>query len=119
MTTVKKIRDRSKDMIELGKSRVKFQDSMLKMYQCDWDMDKRLAELDWIRKEVSSDPHDAVRAGTRVFSSLKPSLKITPLRPDQINRDRTNELERGLMWELDLAFKRKGRPMAEMLKQAL
>jgi len=113
------IRDRSKEMIERGKGRVAMQNAMLKMYRMDWDMDSRLAALTWIRKEVSSDPHDAVRAGTRVFSSLKPSLKITPLKPDKINRDRTDELERGLMWELDLTFKRKGRPLAEILKQAL
>lgn len=116
---VKAIRDRSKEMIERDKGRIAMQGQMLKMWSMESTLDPKLAKLAWVRDEVSSDPHDAVRAGMRVFSSLKPLIKLTPLRPDKDNRDRTDELERGLMWELDLAFKRKGRPLAEILKHAL
>lgn len=119
MAKPKDIRDRSKKMIERDQPRLDMQNAMLKMWRMESTLDPKLAELPWIRDEVSSDPHDAVRAGVRVFSSLKPMVTLTPLLPTKANRDRTDELERGLMWELDLAFKRRGRPLAEILKQAL
>ena len=40
------------------------------MWQGDWSLPQELAELRWIHKVVSTDPHDAVRAGSRVLSSV-------------------------------------------------
>jgi hypothetical protein len=91
-----------------------------KMYHCDYDLPSELSKIAWIHKVISTDPHDAISAGTRVLSSLAPKPKVTPLAPDEDNKERANEIERNLSWQLKSANRRRPAPVeADMVQSAL
>jgi len=115
----KKIRQWSADLIEADADKVKMMRAMDDMWQMRWFLEAAIAALPWVRKKVSSDPHDAVRAATRVLATVMPKLRLTPLASNAPTRDRTDELERALMWHLVLAFNRKGKPLSTTVWQAL
>ncbi len=115
----KKIRQVSADLIEADAVNVKMMRAMDNMWQMRWRLPKQIAELEWVRKKVSSDPHDAVRAATRVLATVLPKLTLTPLASNIETRDRYDEIERALLWHLMLAFNRRGNPLQTILWQAL
>lgn len=115
----KKIRQISADLIEADEDNVKMMRAMDNMWQMRWELPGQISELNWVRKKVSSDPHDAVRAATRVLATVMPKLRMTPLASNAPTRDRTDELERALMWHLALAFNRRGNPLRTILWQAI
>lgn len=114
-----KIRQTSADLIEADADKTKMMHAMDDMWQMRWSLPKQIAGLPWVRKKVSSDPHDAVRAATRVLATVMPKLRLTPLAANIETRDATDELERALMWHLSLAFNRKGKPLSTIVWQAL
>ena len=115
----KKFRQVSADLIEANGDNVKMMRAMDDKWQMRWNLPDPIAALPWVRKKVSSDPHDAVRAATRVLATVMPKLKLTPLATNIETRDRTDELERALMWHLALAFNRRGKPLSTIVWQAL
>ena len=78
-----------------------------RMYHSQWELPHELKALQWIRKVVSTDPHDAVYAGMRVLSSLAPKVKFTPLRSDPDTKRHANEVEKNLLWQLKAANRRR------------
>jgi len=115
----KRIRRESADLIEADKDNVKMMLAMDDMWNIRWALPPQIRALPWVRKKASSDPHDAVRAATRVLATVMPKLRLTPLAANIETRDRTDELERALMWHLSLAFNRRAKPLATMLWQAI
>lgn len=81
--------------------------AMEAMWQGQWQLPKEIAELRWIHKVVSTDPHDALRAGVRVLSSVGPRLKVMPLGPGEANRALTDKVERALSWLFHQANRRR------------
>ncbi len=57
-------------------------DAMDKM---DWDMPSSMVK-DWVRKRVSTDPHDALKTMTDIFDTYNPKWEILPLGESDINR---------------------------------
>lgn len=115
----KKIQQIAADLIGADEDNVKMMRAMDDMWQMRWNLPPQIAGLPWVRKKVSSDPHDAVRAATRVLATVMPKLRLTPLASNIETRDATDELERALMWHLSLAFNRKGKPLSTIVWQAL
>lgn len=68
---------------------------------------KSVAKLKWIHKVVSTDPHDALRAGTRVLSSVEPRIKVHPMGTDEEARALANKTERALSWHFKNASRRR------------
>jgi len=66
-----------------------------------------LESLDWIMPIETSDAHDAIRAGTRVLSTLDPKVTFWPRNPNPENRKRASEIEHNLKWFLINASKRR------------
>lgn len=89
------------------------------MWNMKWELPPELADLDWVRKMVSSDPHDAVRAGTRVLATIIPSLTLTPLTPNQETREQMDRIEKGLVWHFENAMRRKGSPLFDIVRHAM
>jgi hypothetical protein len=89
------------------------------MWHMKWNLPNELAQLDWIRPEVSSDPHDAIRAGTRVLATIMPKLSIDPTAPNQETRDATDRMERALMWHFENACKRRHNPLHDIVRHAM
>ena len=106
-------------MIRKDADNLRMMQEMDNMWHGNWSLPEALSGLRWIRKTVSSDPHDAVRAGTRVLSSVSPRLKMTPLAPNDEDREKTGRIERALSWHLDNAFRRRGRPLHDIVRHAI
>ncbi len=86
----------------------------------NYDLPDEMSALPWIHKVVSSDPHDAIRTGTRVLSSVQPRIKVHPLLGDPTNKKRADEIEQMLSWWYAGASKR-GRATVtrDLVKSAL
>jgi hypothetical protein len=69
----------AQSMIAADRERDRMLRAMDDMWHNRWALPPNVAGLKWIHKVVSSDPHDAVRAGTRVLSSVAPRITVQPL----------------------------------------
>src|SRR3970040_2991699 len=88
----------AQEMIAADQRRDGMLGAMDDMWQARWALPPAVAGLKWIHKVVSSDPHDAVRAGTRVLSSVAPRLTVHPLGGGDAGRARVEQIERALAW---------------------
>src|SRR3990172_6342320 len=70
------------------------------MYHAEWNLPPEMTELQWMRKEVSSDPHDAVDAAIKTLTSKQPSITYLPLASNIQTKKRANDCERNLEWQL-------------------
>jgi hypothetical protein len=77
------------------------------MWQARWSLPPRVAELGWVHKVVSTDPHDALRAGTRVLSSQAARIRLTVTGGTARARQRADHLERALAWHFHNAARRR------------
>lgn len=103
----KEIHDIAKEMIENDRRRDKMFEAMDKMYRGEWALPKEVEKPDWIRKVTSTDPHDAIRAGTRVLTSLDERIKYYPLENTEDARRKANKVENALKWWLFNASRRR------------
>lgn len=94
-------------MIEADRPRDEMLRAMDAMWQNRWSLPDNVAGLRWIHKVVSSDPHDAIRAGTRVLSSVGPQVKLQPMGTGGPNRARADKIERALGWHFRNASRRR------------
>lgn len=91
-----------------------------RMYHSEWDMPAEFTAAQWIRRVVSTDPHDAIYAGMRVLSSIAPRIRFTPLRSDPDTKRTANEIEKNLSWQLKAANRRRPQKVeADVVHSAL
>jgi len=101
-----------------AQNQIMFRD-IKKMWDMEWQLPPNLAALDWVRKEVSSDAHDAVRAGTRVLATLTPKVNIAPLAPNRQSREAMDRIERALTWHFENAVRRNGSAMYDIVRYSM
>lgn len=77
------------------------------MWQTRWNLPRRVAELGWLHKVVSTDPHDALRAGTRVLSSQRPRIRLTVVGGAARATRRADAVEQALTWHFHQASRRR------------
>jgi hypothetical protein len=94
-------------MIEQDREKDQMLAAMEAMWQGDWQLPREIADLRWIHKVVSTDPHDALRAGVRVLSSVGPRVKVMPMGPGETNQAQTEQVERALSWLFHQANRRR------------
>jgi hypothetical protein len=97
----------AESMIVADRERDRMLRAMDDMWHNRWGLPPNVAGLKWIHKVVSSDPHDAVRAGTRVLSSVAPRIAVQPLGAGEAERDQAESLERALAWHFKAASRRR------------
>jgi hypothetical protein len=97
----------AQDMIAADRERDQMLRAMDDMWHNRWSLPSNVAGLKWIHKVVSSDPHDAIRAGTRVLSSVAPRITVQPLGPSAENRAKAEKIERALSWHFRNASRRR------------
>lgn len=97
----------AQDMVQRDAQRDQMLAAMDRMWRGDWSLPPQMADLRWVHKVVSSDPHDALRAGTRVLSSVEPYIKVQPLAGDEAQRGNADKLERALSWLFRNASRRR------------
>ena len=90
------------------------------IYHLNWSMPKEMQSVDWIRPFISTDAHDAIMAGTRVLSSMRPRVRKHPYAPDLSNKTKANNDEQNLVWQLMAANKLRSRSVeSEVVKSSL
>jgi hypothetical protein len=97
----------AQEMIAADRERDEMLRAMDAMWHNRWALPPNVSGLKWIHKVVSSDPHDAVRAGTRVLSSVAPRITVQPLGVDEASRERAERIERALAWHFRNASRRR------------
>lgn len=81
--------------------------AMDRMWRGEWKLPTRMAEMKWIRKITNTDPHNALRAGTRLLSSVEPLIKVNPIGDLVADREDMDKLERALLWHFKNAERRR------------
>lgn len=97
----------AQEMIAADRERDTMFRAMDDMWHARWSLPPSVAGLRWIHKVVSSDPHDAIRAGTRVLSSVAPRITVQPLGSGEANRVQAERIERALAWAFRNASRRR------------
>lgn len=97
----------AQEMVQRDSQRDQMLAAMDQMWRGEWNLPPQMADLRWVHKVVSSDPHDALRAGTRVLSSVEPYIKVQPMGQDDEQRENADKLERALGWLFRNASRRR------------
>lgn len=91
-----------------------------KQYHCDWSLPADLAAITWVRKSTNTEIHDAINAGTRTLSALEPKITFQPYVANEKNKERANQVERVLAWQLWCANRRRQAPIQrDFMKSAM
>ncbi|MCI0551713.1 MAG: hypothetical protein L0287_12215, partial [Anaerolineae bacterium] len=97
----------AQEMVQADIERDRMLLAMDDMWHGRWSLPSSVANLKWIHKVVSTDPHDALRAGTRVLSSVEPRVQLHPLGPNAATRANADKIERALAWHFRNASRRR------------
>ncbi|MFN2144560.1 MAG: hypothetical protein ACK2T7_04370, partial [Anaerolineales bacterium] len=87
--------------------------AMEQMWQARWQLPEEISGLGWIHKVVSTDPHDALRAGVRVLSSAEPRIKVLPVGLGGLPEPGLEQIEHTLGW---LFHQANGRRQSSVLR---
>lgn len=80
--------------------------AMDNFFNSKWDLPEALSKLTYIRKTVSSDPHDALRAATQILSTVEPHFQILPPLDDMEIKIYIDEVETYLRYIYSQAERR-------------
>lgn len=94
-------------MVQQDAEKNRMQAAMDAMWQGRWRLPEEIADLRWVHRVVSTDPHDALRAGVRVLSSAAPRIKVLPVGIGVGPDLETDHVERALSWLFHLANRRR------------
>ena len=97
----------AKQMVSADRERDRMMAAMDDMWHNRWGLPNEVSNLRWIHKVVSTDPHDAVRAGARVLSAVEPRIKLHPTAPNEDTRENADRIERALQWHFRNASRRR------------
>lgn len=97
----------AQEMIQKDRGRDRMLAAMDAMWQGRWQLPESIADLRWVHKVVSTEPHDAIRAGTRVLSSANPRINVQTLLSGEAGQLQSDRLERVLAWHLKQASRRR------------
>lgn len=95
------------EMVQRDSQRDQMLAAMDRMWRGEWRLPPQMADLRWVHKVVSTDPHDALRAGTRVLSSVEPRISLQLLGGEAGENGGGDELERALGWLFRCASRRR------------
>lgn len=99
--------DVASHMMAADRERDEMLRAMDAMWHNRWQLPPPLQAVGWVHKVVSTDPHDAVRAGTRVLSAVAPRISVQPLSEDAAGRGQAERMERALAWHFRNASRRR------------
>lgn len=99
--------DRAATMVSNDIPKTEMMMAMDRMWRCEFDLPPRIKKMKWIRKVTNTDPHNAIRTGTRVLSSIRPLIKVNPIGDMVADRENMDEMERALQWHFKNAERRR------------
>lgn len=82
------------------------------MVHNEWDLPEEIKlQADWCRPVPSTDPYDAVRAGSNIMSGREPIVRFLPMAPNEPSKRLANDMERVLKSWYNLASRRRPIPL--------
>jgi hypothetical protein len=72
-------------------------------YHCVYELPEELKGIPWIHKHVSQKLHNSIAGGVKALATKRAKIKKYPYLPDTMNKDKANEDERNLEWQLRCA----------------
>jgi hypothetical protein len=94
-------------MVHQDEEKNHMQAAMEAMWQGRWQLPEEIADLRWMHKVVSTDPHDALRAGVRALSTVGPRIKVHAMGIGQQRKSQADQIERALGWLFHQANRRR------------
>lgn len=83
-----------------------------------WELPSGWGNKEWVRKQVSTDGHDAIKTATNIYDTENPKWEILPL--GLADKDRAEELETALEWWMQRANKLgEGEPFRKALHNSV
>jgi len=108
----------AEEMVKRDEERDLMYEAMDEMWMSQWELPFKSDT--WVHKVVSTDPHDAIRSGTRVLSAGDPRIKLTPLGVSADDRRNADQIERALYWHfLNASRRRRSDTIADFVLSAL
>jgi hypothetical protein len=96
--------DLAESLIETYKPRNDLFAAVDDMFYFRWNFPAGMP--DWVMKTISTAPHDAVMTTVRTFATVEPYHKVLPMLPNEANRQRANEIETALRYNMRRAGRR-------------
>lgn len=75
-----------------------------RMINMEWELPGNWETKEWVRKQVSTDAHDAIKMSTNIYDTNNPKWQILP-RGGTADKDAAEELETVLEWWMQRANK--------------
>ena len=94
-------------MVRQDEEKNQMQAAMEAMWQGRWQLPEEIADVRWMHKVVSTDPHDALRAGVRALSAIGPRIKVQPMGAGEARKTEADQIERALGWLFHQANRRR------------
>ena len=94
-------------MMDQDKEKNRMQAAMEDMWQGRWHLPEEIADLRWMHKVISTDPHDAIRAGVRALSAIAPRIKVQAIGTGEKRKILADQVERTLGWLFHQANQRR------------
>jgi len=108
------------EMIEQDADKLEIQGMSDDMYYLNWELPGELEEVEWIRKQIDLQPHNAIFGAARIYSTLLPNVKIDPVAKGKENKQRANELETWVKWMFEnAAMRRETAALRDILLSAI
>lgn len=84
-------------------------DWMENAYRSYWTLPPNIAaaDVEWVHRVTSTDPHDAIRATVRTLAAVTPKPTLYPTRNNPESRGVANKVERVLRWQFEQASERR------------
>lgn len=103
------------------------QQGIERLVHLDYELPDALRHMEWVRKFVSSSPHEAIQAGVRTLAAVMPRIRVESVSvsrgeddpESQEMRAKANSWEKSLMWQLELSSSRQGNLIGEVVRSAL
>ena len=94
-------------MINDDRDRDRANDAYDNMDHCVYELPPLIKQLQWVRREVNTDPHDSLSTGTTILATLEPKVRVQPTHDNAGTRKKANDWERNLRWQLKSANRRR------------
>ena len=87
-------------MIEIDEPRNAYFQKCADAYHCVYELPAELKQLPWIHKHVSQKLHNSIAGGSKALATKRAKIKKFPYLPNTANKEKANEDERNLEWQL-------------------
>ena len=87
-------------MIEIDEPRNSYFQKCADAYHCVYELPPELKVIPWAHKHISQKLHNSIAGGVKALATKHAKIKKYPYLPDTDNKEKANNDERNLEWQL-------------------